>query len=85
MGVFSHEGITRFNDLTEKYIEHKFVDPAKAKKGEDMRMKKEWLDWEKDYVQRVRDHLKIKDEVPKAKGRKRDQARGAFGGAVGSG
>ena len=75
LGNFSVEGIKRYNGLTEDYIKAKFVDPAKAKKGEDLTMKPEWVAWEEDYLQRMRAHFNIPDVVPggKGKGKKREK------------
>jgi len=75
LGVFSEEGVKRFNGLTKAYMAAKFVDPAKAGKNEDMRMKPAWVAWEQEYLGRMKAHLNIPDEVPGglARGRKRDE------------
>jgi len=70
-GSWSRAGVTRFNELTNEYIEAKYVNPAQARVGKDLTIKPEWLDWERDYLARARGILGIKDLPVSNKGKKK--------------
>ena len=62
-GSFSNDGIKRFNEITTEYIHAKYMEPARAKTGENLDIDPDWMKWEVSYTQRARDFLCVKDTV----------------------